>query len=279
MHKESPPTVAVIIPVFNRKALCERAVRSVLRQKFRNLECIIVDDGSDGAERILDVFEDARVHIIASPGNYGVAHARNSGARATTAPYLSFLDSDDEWFPEKLTYQINFFRQNPECKIVQCREMWIRNGVRVNPPFTHEKSGGDIFPPSLERCMITPSSVMLTRELFFDTGMFNESFPACEDYDLWLRIAAHHTIGLIDKHHLKRYGGHADQLSSSVPMLDRFRIRSMIQLLSHTPLTDTQTSLVKHCLVQKSTIVANGFKKRGNELEYQHYATIAAAYA
>jgi hypothetical protein len=90
--------------------------------------------------------------------------------------------------------------------------------------------------------MITPSSVIFDRELFFECGPFNESLPACEDYDLWLRITCRYPIGLVPEFHLTRYGGHQDQLSSIIPILDRYRIRSILQLLYHSQLTPQQRS-------------------------------------
>jgi len=270
------PEVAVIIPVFNRTTLLERAVASVARQTMGNFECIIVDDGSD--EPLPRAYVDNRFSVVRLDIHSGVSRARNQGVGACSAPLIAFLDSDDEWLPKKLERQVRYLKKNPSCTILQCREVWIRNGVRVNPPITHEKREGDLFEASLARCMITPSSVLMHRQLYENYGGFNESLPACEDYDLWLKICAHHMVGLVDEHLLIRYGGHDDQLSATVPLLDRFRVRSMLQLLQHHQLDEHQRLLIQQQIAIRATILANGFKKRGNHAASEQYAFIAATF-
>jgi glycosyltransferase involved in cell wall biosynthesis len=274
------PLIAVIIPTFNRAALIERAINSVLCQTFRDFEAVVVDDASTDGTDGLPIFKksDPRLRYIKLPENRGVSHARNAGVKATSAPWLAFLDSDDEWLPQKLERQVRWTEEHPDMHIVQTREFWIRRGRRVNPPKTHEKSDGDLFSASLERCMITPSSVMLRRTLFNEAGGFNESLSACEDYDLWLKVTCRCRVGLIDGHLLKRYGGHADQLSAAVPALDRFRIRSIIDLLAADALTSSQRELARENLLTRAQIVAKGYKKHGNAKECGHYEKIIAAY-
>jgi glycosyltransferase involved in cell wall biosynthesis len=275
-----PPLVAVIIPTFNRAGLLERAVNSVLGQTFGNFEAVVVDDGSTDGTAGLPIFKknDPRLCSIGLPENRGVSHARNAGVRATSAPWLAFLDSDDEWLPEKLEKQVRWTLSHPDMHIVQTREIWIRRGRRVNPPKTHEKSDGDLFAASLERCMVTPSSVMLRRTIFDEAGGFSESLPACEDYDLWLKVTCRYRVGLIDEHLLKRYGGRSDQLSATVPVLDRFRIRSIVDLLAAGVLTSSQRELARKNLLTRARIVAKGLKKHGNEEECGHYEKIIATF-
>ena len=272
------PTVAVIIPVHNRREYLERAVESVLKQTFKRFECIVVDDGSDDGSDRPARFTDNRVRLIRFDMHSGVSRARNAGVAATRAPLIAFLDSDDEWKRDKLKSQLEWLTRHPHYEILQSREEWIRNGVRVNPPATHVKREGNLFAASLERCMVTPSSVLLTRTLFAAYGGFNESLPACEDYDLWLRITARHRVGLVDEIHLCRYGGHGDQLSATVPALDRFRVRSMLGLLIEGGLTRDQRILVTRQLCRKTAILANGYKKRGNQELYERYNILAQRY-
>lgn len=273
------PSVSVIIPVHNRRALLERAMDSVARQSFGDFECIVVDDASDRPCDDLPGFADSRFTCLRLSCRSGVSRARNEGVKRSSAPWIAFLDSDDVWMTHKLLRQIEWTRRNPCFKIVQCREIWIRNGVRVNPPKTHEKRQGDLFAESLERCMITPSSVMLRRGLFYDMDGFNESLPACEDYDLWLRICVHYPVGLVDEYLLVRYGGHDDQLSSSVAVLDRFRIRALLGLLHRGELTVRQESLVRKQLIKRASVCAQGYGRRGNRERYEQYRTIASEIA
>ena len=275
-----PPFIAVIIPTFNRASLLDRAIRSVLDQTWRDFELVVVDDASTDGTAGLPVIKsgDKRLRYLRLSENRGVSVARNAGVRATSAPWLAFLDSDDEWFPAKLAGQVEWVKKNPEFRICQTQELWIRCGVRVNPPKTHEKFSGDLFAASLDRCMITPSSVMLTRELFEAVGGFNEVFRVCEDYDLWLRVTSHYQVGLVDDYLLKRYGGHGDQLSKTVPVLDQFRVQSLIDLIENGILTEFQRNLTIKSAIKRAIVLARGYKKRGNIEKYGKYREVIRQY-
>ncbi len=273
------PLVSVIIPVYNRRKLLQRAIESVRAQTYAEYELIVVDDASDdGLDESNLKSLGRRYSFIRNECNRGVSYARNRGVSHAAGHFIAFLDSDDQWHPRKLAIQTEYMRQNPEMKICQSREIWIRNGKRVNPPKTHIKRGGDLFIPSLHRCMITPSSVMMRRDLFDRFGGFNESLPAAEDYDLWLRITNYYPVGLIDEDLLVRYGGHPDQLSG-IAAIDRYRIRALIDLLEHESLSKHKEQAVKAVLVKKAQIFANGSRKRGNLKLYEQYTNIAEKYS
>jgi glycosyltransferase involved in cell wall biosynthesis len=274
------PLVSVIIPTYNRKSLLERAVKSVLKQTFTDYELIIVDDASNDNTAKSDYLQrHGKLSYYRFEAHRGVSAARNFGVQKSHGTWMAFLDSDDEWLPKKLEKQCAWLAAHPEFLICQTQEIWMRNGVRVNPPKTHVKIHGFQFKENLERCMITPSSVMIEKKLFLETGGFSEEFPACEDYDLWLRITRDFQVGLIDELLLIRYGGHADQLSSTTPLLDKFRIQSMESILKDNKLSALQRKQVLHELCKKADIMANGFKKRGNDKEYEHYRQIAERYS
>jgi glycosyltransferase involved in cell wall biosynthesis len=272
------PAISVVIPTFNRKNLLIRAVNSVLCQTYKEFEIIIIDDCSDDGTTLLPFSTEDRIRFFRLPCRSGVSSARNFGVAQAGGKWIAFLDSDDEWFPRKLELQLKWMKKNQEFRIVQSKEIWIRNGVRVNPPRTHQKFQGDLFEASLERCMITPSSVFLEKGLFEECGGFDESFQACEDYDLWLRITSKYQIGLLDEFLLTRYGGHQDQLSSTVVNLDRYRIRSMLKLLYQDQLSENQRILVRNCIIKRAEIVANGYYKRGQRELYERFISIADKY-
>ncbi len=271
------PFVSVIIPTYNRKHLLTRAIDSVLGQIYSDWELIVVDDASEDATGALDVFSGLIPNLtyVRLDAHCGVSAARNRGVGLALGEWICFLDSDDQWHRDKLKKQVAWHDVNREYRIVQTREIWIRNNVRVNPPKTHEKIHGFQFKESLHRCMITPSSVMMEKALFLEAGGFNESLPACEDYDLWLRITCRYPVGLIDEPLLTRYGGHGDQLSSMIMGLDRFRIRSILDCIKGRMLSDDQRKCAMAVLIKKALIVANGYKKRGKQDEYEHYLRIA----
>ena len=272
----SMPFVSVIIPTYNRKELVGRAIDSVIAQTYTDWELIASEDGTcDPTEA---AGNDLPIRFIRLPLHRGVAAARNTGVSHGSGSWICFLDSDDAWHKDKLHKQVAWLRAHRKFRIVQTQEVWIRKGVRVNPPKSHLKIHGFQFKENLERCMITPSSVMMEKSLFLECGGFNESMPACEDYDLWLRITRAHPVGLLDEPLLTRFGGREDQLSAIVPILDRFRIRSILDLLNGRTLSPEQTDLARRELARKAAIVANGYTKRGKMNHGEIYQLLARRY-
>ncbi len=263
--------VSVIIPTHNRAQRVLRAVRSVRDQSFRDMEIIVVDDGSVDQTATLLRDVDPRVEVIRHPRRRGVSAARNTGIRRSGGSLIAFLDSDDRWLPRKLDVQVAFFVQNLEAGACQTEEIWIRRGKRVNPGRKHQKPSGDIFLRSLRLCVVSPSAVMLRRDVLDKVGLFDESLPVCEDYDLWLRIARRFPIYLIDDRLVVKEGGHSDQLSTSYPAMDRFRIRALLKLLRTGPLTSEQERAVHEELDYKCKIYGEGCVKRGRKEEGEFY--------
>ena len=258
------PEVSVIIPTHNRRAMVREAVASVLAQREADFELIVVDDGStDGTRRMLADLADLNDVTVARTEHRGPAAARNRGVEIARAPLLAFLDSDDLWAPDKLRRQLAFMRECPDCAISQTAEIWIRDGRRVNPGLRHLKRAGDIFLASLLTCLISPSAVILRTDLFRAHGGFDEDLSAAEDYDLWLRILVDHEVGLLDEPLVTRRAGHADQLSSSVPALDRFRVFSLMKLLANAGLSEARRDAVVKVIIEKCGILAKGARRRG----------------
>ena len=266
--------VSVIIPTYNRAKKVCRAVGSVLDQTYRDFEVIVIDDAStDDTEERLREFT-GRIQVIRNHVNRGVSAARNRGINESGGRYIALLDSDDYWLPEKLKVQVEFFRQNPDAVICQAKEIWIRKGKRVNPGQKHLKPSGDIFVPSLKLCLVSPSAVMFKRSLLDEVGMFDETFPVCEDYDLWLRIAGKYPIYLIDKDLLVKEGGASDQLSASMNGMDRYRIEAMVKLYKRDVLDETQKKALLTELENKCMVYGKGCIKRGKTHEGECYLNL-----
>ena len=270
------PLVSIIIPTYNRAWIVRDAIDSVLGQTYADFELIVVDDGStDRTPEILNSYGD-RLRVIRQ-ANQGVSAARNRGIGASSGPLIALLDSDDIWLPEKLTVQVDFFKKHPSALICQTEEIWIRNGLRVNPGKRHRKPSGVIFERSLDLCLVSPSAVMVRRVLLEVVGLFDENLPACEDYDLWLRVGCRFPVHLIDKPLTIKRGGHEDQLSRQ-SSLDRYRIRSLVKLIEAGGLTLIQRNLAVIALRKKCTVFANGCLKRGRLEEALHYTTLSRKY-
>jgi len=273
MRENCAISVSVIIPTYNRREKVKNAIVSVLAQKFKNFELIVVDDGSTDGTNPSDWPKDVRIQFMQQT-NKGVSSARNKGVLHAKGNLIAFLDSDDEWLPWKLTKQVQFFEENPTVLICQTQEVWIRNGRRVNPKHKHQKKSGDIFKDSLALCLVSPSAVMMRKELFDNVGLFDSALWACEDYDLWLRVACRYPIYLVDEPFVIKNGGYDDQLSQK-PCLDALRIYSLQKLLYETPLTEDQRNQTIMTLIEKCRIYALGCKKHGKLEESARIQQIA----
>jgi len=266
-------TISVVIPTYNRAALVAEAVDSALAQQGPDYEVIVVDDGStDDTGQMLDAFG-SRIIRVTQP-NLGVSVARNAGAARASGSHLAFLDADDLWRPGKLARQAAFFQDHPGALVCQTEEAWLKNGRQINPRPKHRKPSGMIFIPSLALCLVSPSAVMIDRQFFQKMGGFDEALPACEDYDLWLRISCRYPIHLIDEALVVKRGGHADQLSAA-PALDKYRIRSLRKILETRPLTTAQRAAARQTLREKCAIYAAGSEKRNRPVEADYYSWIA----
>ena len=271
----NPPLVSVILPTFNRAWTLKDAVDSVLNQDYPYIELIVIDDGSeDNTQKLLERYKN-RV-VILKQENSGVSAARNAGIKNSHGEFIALLDSDDTWDKRKISCQVEFFKRHPEALICQTEEIWIRKGKRVNPKVKHKKPSGMVFEASLELCLVSPSAVMMRRQLFDLKGYFNEEFIVCEDYDLWLRVSATLPVFLIDKPYTIKRGGHTDQLSSFHSQ-DKFRIRSLLNLIRSDSLTPVQAAKAKKVLKKKCTIYGNGCIKRGRNKEGEYYLGVGQA--
>lgn len=267
------PLVSVILPTYNRAWTLKSAVESVLIQDYPYIELIVIDDGStDDTQALLSQYTGKL--IILTQENKGVSAARNTGIKKSTGELIALIDSDDAWDKRKISCQVEFFNTHPEAMICQTEEIWIRKGKRVNPKIKHKKPSGMIFEPSLNLCLVSPSAVMMRKELFDIKGYFNEAFTVCEDYDLWLRVSSTIPVFLIDKPYTIKNGGHEDQLSSFHSQ-DKFRICSLQAIIESGELSLEQTQKAKSVLKQKCVIYGNGCIKRGKDKEGRYYLDIA----
>jgi glycosyltransferase involved in cell wall biosynthesis len=265
------PLVSVVIPTFNRAWILNEAIDSVMAQTCQNYELIVVDDGStDGTDALL---EKNKGIVVIHQENKGVSAARNRGVAASKGDLIAFLDSDDLWLPEKLSAQVAFFLENKDAEICQTQELWIRNGKRINPKNRHLKESGNFFKRSLELCLVSPSAVMIKKRLFEKVGLFDETLPACEDYDMWLRVGATHPIFLIDQPLIVKRGGHTDQLSAAGG-LDKYRIQSLNKIIESGILDSEQQSAAIEMLRKKAKLYASGCRKRGKLDEMVYYEKI-----
>jgi glycosyltransferase involved in cell wall biosynthesis len=262
--------VSVIITTYNRRSYLKEAVLSVLLQDYHQKEIIVVDDGStDGSADEVQGLPVTYIH----KENGGISSARNVGIEASRGDYLAFLDVDDLWLKGKLSTQMKSM-EIEGYEICYTDEIWIRNGKRVNQKLRHRKHSGWIFEQCLPLCIISPSSVVIKRGVFESVGLFDESLPVCEDYDLWLRISFRYPVLFIEKPLIVKKGGHADQLSRRYEAMDRFRIESLTRLLKSGVLSERMRGTALEELRNKCRIYAIGAKKRDKEEEAEYYLSL-----
>ncbi len=271
--------VSVIIPTHNRAPLLPRALDSVLRQSYPAREVMVIDDASQDDTAALMLARYPQVRYLRLTQNRGVSAARNHGIRQARGDWLAFLDSDDEWLEGKLAAQKMALEQAPDCRLCHTEEIWIRHGKRVNAQRKHAKSGGQIFERCLPLCVISPSSALIQRRLFDAVGGFDEDLPACEDYDLWLRICAREAVAFVATPQIIKYGGHDDQLSRKFWGMDRFRIQALEKLLDSGVLSAPQQRAAQAMLGEKARIFATGAAKRGLAERAAHYRQLAERHA
>lgn len=255
---------SVIIPTYNRKHLLKRSIESVIKQSFNDFELIVVDDGSsDGTSDF--VRENYPKVILIEQDNHGVSHARNRGIERSSGEWICFLDSDDEWLAHKLEKQFQFINEHKGLRLIHGEERWVRNGVRVNQKLVHKKGGGDQFCRSVDLCIISPSTVCIHHTVLNEFNGFREDFAVCEDYDLWLKITAKYPVGFIEDELIIKYGGHDDQLSSSMHAMDYYRVLSLIELLEETYLECDKKNYALSSIDKRVAVLEKGALKHHNK--------------
>ena len=278
--------LSVLIPSFNRLHSLSVAVESVLAQSHfekegwvlnRDYELIVVDDGSDDgtAEYVGRVYPDVQLLV---QNNRGVSAARNAGLGVAQGEWIALLDSDDSWMPEKLSVQFDAIDETG-LAVCHTQEIWIRKGVRVNQHNKHQKHGGMIYAHCLPLCAMSPSSILIHRDVFSKVGGFDEGLPACEDYDLWLRICSYYQVAFVGSPQIYKTGGHADQLSRQHWGMDRFRVTALEKILIQADfdskpkpkpkpdwlLNQELIAQTRSTLLEKAKILRNGAIKHANQ--------------
>lgn len=198
--------VSVILPTFNRTRSLTAAVMSVLTQSYRNLELIVVDDGStEDVEGLLRQIEDKRLRYIRRPRNGGAAAARNTGLAAATGRFIAFQDSDDIWLPGKLAKQIALFAQLPDhvrvvtgAKIVYGRDPSFNYGpariAYAPPPQGRLTLEEDQLAHLLSENRISVQNALFRRDCFPEALWFDTCARANEDWDFAVRLSRYTTI-------------------------------------------------------------------------------------
>ncbi len=269
--------VSAIIATYNRAGHISKAAASVLGQSLKDLELIVIDDGStDSTRDVLQNFKDKRLKFFYQE-NKGVAAARNLGLKMARGRYVALLDSDDYWLEDNLMLQVRFMRDTG-FMVSQTLEAWVRGHETVSQGVKHQKYAGWIFEKSLDMCLISPSCVMLDQDLVRQGYLFNEDLPACEDYDLWVRLTLRYPVGLLPRVLTVKQGGRGDQLSRKIIGMDLWRIYALSGLLQRKGVPRDKQAKVMDALEQKAKVYTAGCLKRGIEVEALRIKNLVASH-
>lgn len=260
--------VGIIIPNYNRSEMLVRALESIHQQSFSDWHAYIIDDGTNRDEwenvyRVYNHYQDKDPRFtLLRQAHRGVSAARNLGILSGREPWIALLDSDDAWVKDKLEKQLLLAEKKPN-QLCHSDELWYRRGKRVNPKLKHSKGGGNQFFPSLKFCVISPSAALIPRRMLGSWGIFDESFPIAEDYDLWLRATMKQEVTFSREALTMKHGGHEGQLSRS-PLLDYWRLRSLAKIYFYGDLNEIQKKAVYEEMWKKIAILKQGAEKREN---------------
>jgi glycosyltransferase involved in cell wall biosynthesis len=223
------PKISVVIPAYNSEKTIKATIDSVLNQTFTNLELIIINDGSqDSTLDIVSQIQDSRIKIF-SFGNAGGNVSRNRGLHQAVGEFISFLDADDLWTPDKLASQLKALQENVDAKVAYSWTDYIDENGEFLFSGTHNTFNGDIYEKLLVNNFLeNGSNPLIYREALIELAGFDESLKAAQDWDMWLRLAAKYNfVGVPSSHILYRVS--ANSLSSNLFRQEK----ACLQVLEH----------------------------------------------
>lgn len=249
-------TVSVIIPVYNRDYSLRDAIESVIIQSYKPSEIIVIDDGS--FFNIEDILKNYKSHIkfIKLNNNKGVSSARNEGIKIATGNYIAFLDSDDIFLPKKIETQLKFMQDN-NFLISHTNEFWYKKDRYINQGKTNDRYGGDILDKILDKCRISPSSLMVHKSIFDNTGLFNEDLKVCEDYEFSMRVALKYNVGYLKNKLIIKRAVEENSLSASIKHIEyiRYNILNDFYNQNKDKLSINHNKVIKNEIKRKENIV------------------------
>lgn len=228
MPKErSKPLVSVVIPTFNARKFLTETVKSALDQTYKNVELLVIDDGSTDGTEDLPILKDSRVHYFKISHTGGPATPRNVGVQNAKGDLIAFLDSDDIWLPQKLEKQVSFMEKDGVDFVSSDAKVIDEQGRITGESYVGKErvSSGGVFAQLYVGNFIINSSVLVKKSCFGQVGLFDPQMgPSMgfEDYDLWLRVTAKFQLGFMREPLLlyrQRKGSLSD--TSSVEDLER----------------------------------------------------------
>lgn len=238
------PLASVIVPTYNAQETIGETLESIFAQTFTDFELIVVNDGStDNTLKIVSGYEDARLKVFSYP-NAGVAASRNRGVAQAGGSYISFLDADDLWTPDKLEAQIEALENNSQAAVAYSWTDYIDHSGRFIDRDQRVTFSGNVLRELLVRDFLeSASNVMIRRQAFLDSGGFDESLSGAADWDLFLRLAANCSFVAVPRLGiLYRLGGNS--MSADLSMQERECLQVLEQ--AYEQASESLQTLKKH---------------------------------
>jgi glycosyltransferase involved in cell wall biosynthesis len=241
------PRLCVVIPSYNTAGYIVETLNSVLSQTYTNYEIVVVNDCSPDTpelERVLTPFME-RIRYIKREKNGGLAAARNTALRATTADLIALLDSDDIWPPDSLSVQVKYLQQHPELDLVYGDGVFFGGEAEGRRFSEFYPSSGEVTFESVvaRRCNVF-ISVVAKREPIVKVGLFDENLRRCEDFELWCRLLkAGYRIGY-HRNVIMRYRRHSQSLSANELAMLNTIVEVHEHFRNHLSLSDAERMTV-----------------------------------
>lgn len=184
--------ISIVIPTYKRANYLDDLLRSIQTQTFQDFEIIIVDDCSPNQDEYKKVIEKYNskfkaLTFLVNKQNLGACHSRNKGIKKAKYDLIALVDDDDRWLPKKLENQVNMFTQYPDTDIIYTWADAVDENGKIIDKYRAEIEGN---PKSqiLKNCFMPSSSIMVKKQSIVSIGMFDESMPSCQDWDMWTRM-------------------------------------------------------------------------------------------
>lgn len=229
------PLISVIIPAYNAEKTIKETIKSVLTQTFSEFELIAINDGSkDATLEIISQIPDPRLKVI-SYNNAGASVSRNRGFRQSVGEFIAFLDADDLWTPDKLEAQLAALKDRPECDVAYSWTDCIDESNQFLRRGGHTTVNGDAYTHLLLSDILeNGSSPLIRRQAFLHIGGFDESLPAGQDWDLYIRLAANYKFVTVPKVQIL-YRVSSDSLSANHEKLETGSLRVIAKAFAQAP--------------------------------------------
>ncbi|QLE56154.1 glycosyltransferase family A protein [Nostoc sp. TCL26-01] len=213
------PKVTVVIPSYNGMKYLPATVESVLQQTFRDIEILIINDGStDNIIEWATQITDPRVRLI-SQENQGLSGARNTGIINAAGEYIAFIDADDLWLPTKLEKQVQCLDNSPQAGLAYTWTAWTDETGKPTGVVVASHVEGDVWEQMVVNDKISNGSSAMVRRVCFDkVGLFDRELTSSEDRDMWIRLAAHYHFAVV-KEPLTLYRRHSQSMSKNRPKM------------------------------------------------------------